>query len=186
MVLRESFDSNDLGGVFGIYGPYRIESGTLVMEREEGYQQPPDMWVTGGMYGQVLIPPNTTSILLFKVKKGTTFHVGYSGHIQGTGEPLDFHFNSGFATWEMHGVPSVSVKLWHAQQPKTEVWYYFLIQHNASGEVKAAMWERDNPESRMEFDKNLGSDWATLYPTFYIHFHDGAVTLDEYQELMMK
>jgi len=183
VIFSESFDDLDFQGLFGFYGPSRIESGAVVMDREEGYVSPPDMWPTNGIYAQFGVPPGMTTLVLFKAAKGTNFHLGYIAEEGGAGAAVRFDFNWGFAVWELYGGPAGQVRIWHSHQPRLELWHYFSIKRTADGTMEARLWEKDNPEAIMEFRENLGEEWGTYTLTFFLHLRGGSVMVDEYQDL---
>lgn len=180
VIFSESFD--ELAFPFNLYGPGRIEANALVMEREAGYQPPPDMWPTNGLYGTSPIPPEVTTVILFKAKSGTLFNIGYHNDAYGTDELRRFSYNGGAGTWDLY-FGKRGIKHWNASQLRVDTWYYFSITRSLNGDITAKIWMRDPPKSQIEFHGNLGPEWSTLELTFVIDFRGGSFTLDEYQEL---
>lgn len=182
VLFSENFE--DINFQFAnIYGPGRSESGVLIMERGKNYPSPPGMWPTGGIYGINPISLDITILILFKSSRENVFHIGYHNNkYESSSDLRAFAFNSGFATWQLHTGNSPD-KLWHTHQPRPDVWHYFSITRTASGDIYARIWERDNPEAKIEFDENVGTEWGELDLTFYIDFRGGTLMVDEYQEL---
>ncbi len=180
VIFSESFD--EWAFPFNIYGPGRIEANALVMEREAGYQPPPDMWPTNGLYGTRSIPPEVTTVILFEAKSGTQFNIGFHNNAYGTDELRRFSFNEGAGTWDLY-IGKRNVKQWNASRLRFDTWYYFSITRSVNGDITAKIWRRDSPKSQIEFHGNLGPEWSTLELTFLIDFRGGTFTLDEYQEL---
>ena len=182
VIFSESFDDWTFPFNFNIYGPGEIEANALVMEREAGYQPPPDMWPTNGLYGIDPIPPEVTTVILFKAKSGTLFNIGYHNDAYGTDELRRFSYNGGAGTWDLY-FGKRGIKHWNASQLRVDTWYYFSITRSLNGDITAKIWMRDPPKSQIEFHGNLGPEWSTLELTFVIDFRGGSFTLDEYQEL---
>jgi len=181
VTFNEHFD--DLVFPFNIYGPARIESGVLVLEREAGYQSPPDMWPTGGIYGIAPITPDTTTVVLFKVNGSTGFNIGYHVGDYETESLRRFNFSSS-GSWNLYKGKSTSpIKSWKSRQARANTWYFCSLRRSANGDMDIKLWQRDNPESIISFHGNLGPEWETLKLTFFADFRYGSFMLDEYQNL---
>ena len=189
VVFSENFDDQDFP--FNVYGPYRIEnfsphqngSGILVLEREEGYQPPPDMWPTDGLYETSSIALGVTSIILFKTAGNINFNIGYHTGVYGTDSLRRFNYNSS-GRWDLYEEKSATtIKSWNARSTRTNVWYYFSITRSANGDMDAKLWEQGKPETMFKFHGNMGTEWGRLNLTFFVDFRWGSFMLDEYQEL---
>jgi len=181
VIFSESF--NDLELPFNVWGPGRIESGVLVVEREAGYKSP-DVWPFGGVYGKTPIPAGVTTIILFKTAGGSSFNIGYHSGDYGTDALRRFSYNSGSGKWDLYqGKSATPLKSWKARQPNFGTWHYFAIKRSVNGDVDASIWEPNKPETMFVFHGNLGSEWSTHEFTFFIDYHLGSFMLDEYQEL---
>jgi len=190
VIFSENFDHTDFP--FNIYGPYRIEGadphqsglGVLVMEREEGYQPPPDMWPTDGLYGRTPVAPGETTAILFKVTGAIDFNIGYDTGTYGTDTLRRFSFNSASGTWNLfEGQSPFPIQTWNARKPRSNIWHYFSITRSANGDMDARLWEAGKPETLFQFQGNLGSEWGALPLRFLVDFRWGTFMLDEYQDL---
>jgi hypothetical protein len=83
----------------------------------------------------------------------------------------------------MSGGNNVPIKHWDARQPRSDTWYYFSLKRTANGDTYAKLWERDKPDSSMEFHGNLDSEWSALEVAFFADYRTGSFFLDEYQDL---
>jgi hypothetical protein len=182
VIFSENFDNLDFP--FNVYGPAWIEGGVLVLEREKGYQPPPNMWPFGGIYGTLPVQPGITTIVLFKTIRGTTFNIGYHTGVYGTESLRRFSFNSGLeqSQWDLYK-GKFPIKSWSVRQSNFETWHYFSITRSTNGDIDAKIWERDKPKTMLKFHGNLGPEWGTLELTFFIDYHLGSFMLDEYQDL---
>lgn len=188
VVFNESFD--DLESAFNFWGPARIENGIVVLEREAGYKSPEGLWPFGGMNTKEPIPPDVTTIILFRAIGGATFNIGYHAGDYGTESLRRFSFNSGSGAWDLYkgnsnttGNANFPVESWNARQPDFNTWHYFAMRRSSNGDMDVKLWERDKPETMFTFHGNLGPEWAELEVTFFLDYHQGSFMLDEYQEL---
>ena len=182
VIFSENFDNLDFP--FNVYGPKRIENGTLVLD-----ETPPDQQANV-IYGTLSIPPDATTIVLFKTNGATTFNIGYHVGDYGTDSLRRFSFNSASGTWDKYvGNPdskssgNYPVQDWNGRQIEFDRWCYFSLTRTADGSIDARIWERDKPETTFRFQGNLGSEWGSFEFTFFVDFRLGSFILDEYQEL---
>jgi hypothetical protein len=182
VVFAEDFDGLEFAGAFSIYGSMHIDDGALVMELQEGEQQPLAGSFSHEFYGGFNIEPGMTALVRLRVKPDTVFQIGYMVRNGGNGKPVRFDFHSGAGRWELYGDEGQLLNVWEAQQPRADVWQYFSIRRSADGDVEARQWEEADPTRAIEFHENLGAEWGTLEVTLFIFSH-GSLTLDEYQQL---
>jgi hypothetical protein len=186
VIFGETFD--DLMFDFDYRGPARLESGAILLEREKGYRSPEGLWPYGGIVTTFPIDPDTTTLVLFQVKNGAVFNMGYHTGNYGEDSLRRFSYNSGQATWDWyHGnlTPEgkYPVKQWRARPVNLGIWHYFLIERSSNGDIEAKIWERDHPQTMFQFHESLGEEWSTLELTFFADYHKGALLLDEFQIL---
>ena len=181
VVFSEDFD--DLTLPFDFWGPGQVESGTLVLKREAEYVSPPNLWPYGGINKRTPVPPDVTTIVLFRKTDNATFNIGYHIGDYSTGMVSRFSYNSGQGTWDIYHGSTLEVEEIQARQSDFNQWHYFSITRSANGDFDARIWERDNPENNFHFQGNLGTEWGTLEFTFFADYHLGSFILDEYQEL---
>jgi hypothetical protein len=181
VLFSEGFD--DLTFPFDFWGPGRIESGSLILEREPEYVSPPNLWPYGGINKRSPVLPGVTTIILFRKTGNATFNMGYHIGDYSTGMVSRFSYNSGKGTWDIYHGSTLDVAEIQTRQSNFNQWHYFSITRSANGDFDARIWERDNPENAFHFQGNLGSEWGTLEFTFFADYHLGSFVLDEYQEL---
>ena len=179
VVFSESFD--DLEFPFNINGPQRIESGVLVLDVPAG--EPGN-----GIYGTIPVPPGATTILLFKTVGGTVFNIGYHSGDYETESLRRISYNSSTGAWDIYigeekGPRNYPVEIWKDLHLRFDTWRYFSITRTVNGEIFVKLWERDNPASLVEFQRNLGGEWGALPFTFFVDFRAGSFLLDEYQDV---
>jgi hypothetical protein len=131
---------------------------------------------------------NRGMLLLFRVRKNTTanFYI-FSGDWQesnfrrwGLALRTAASKTSAWEGWE--GISHLDGSVLEAAiQPDT--WYYLLIRLGGAGQVSMALWEKDNPANRAEFQRDMGLLWQGLAWTPWFQLRNGIVELDEYQEL---
>lgn len=180
-LFSEGFD--DITFPFNFWGPGRIESGALILEREPDYVSPPNLWPYGGINKMTPVPPDVTTVILFKKTGNATFNIGYHVGDYSTEKVSRFSYNSGRGTWDIYHDSTQDVEEILARKSDFSQWHYFSITRSANGDFDARIWERDNPENSFRFQGNLGSEWGALEFTFFADYHLGSFVLDEYQEL---
>ena len=188
VIVGEGFDDLTFQLKFDYWGPAQIESGVIMLEREAGYKSPPGLWPYGGINTLHPVAPGTTTLVLFQVKNGATFNIGYHTGNYGEDSLRRFTYNSGQGTWDWYyGNPTANgnypIKQWRARPVNLGVWHYFMIKRSSNGDVEAKLWERDHPATMIQFHENLGPEWGTLELSFFIDYHKGTLFLDEYQNL---
>ena len=181
VLFSEGFE--DITFPFDFWGPGRIESGTLILEREPDYVPPPHLWPYGGINKSSPVLPDVTTVILFKKTGNATFNIGYHIGDYSTEKVSRFSYNSGKGTWDIYHGSTQDVEEIPARQSDFNQWHYFSITRSANGDFDARIWERDNPGNTFKFHGNLGPEWGTLEFTFFADYHLGSFVLDEYQEL---
>jgi len=181
VIFSESFD--DLNFPFNVYGPEQVEHGILILEREKGYQSPPDMWPTDGLYATAPVAPGVTSIILFKAVGAIDYNIGYHTGNYGADSLRRFNYNSS-GYWDQYvGISATTVKEWKARSLPRDTWCYFAITRSANGDFDARLWEAGKPETMFKFQGNLGPEWGKFPFTFFLDSRGGTFLVDEYQTL---
>ena len=180
VIFSENFD--DLNFSFNVYGPKRVESGVLVLDKTPAGEQ------ANGIYGTIPIPPGATTIVLFKTVGGTEFNIGYHTGDYRTESLRRVSYNSSNGMWDIYigeedKYNQHPVEVWKDLRLHFEAWHYFSITRTTNGELLLKLWERDDPASMIEFQRNMGGEWGALPFTFFVDFQAGSFLLDEYQEV---
>lgn len=179
VIFHESFD--DLDFPFNVIDPPRIESGVIILG-SPGTDQAPG----NGIYGTIPVPPGATTIVLFKTMGGTEFNIGYHTGEYRTPSLRRVSFNSATGAWDIYlGEENRGDKppaeRWQDLRLHYDTWHYFSITCTTEGEIFVRIWDRDDPSSMIEFQRNMGSEWGTLPFTFFVDFQAGSFLIDEYQ-----
>ena len=179
VIFHESFDDMDFP--FNVIDPPRIESGVIILG-SPGTDQAPG----NGIYGTIPIPPGATTIVLFKTVGGTEFNIGYHTGEYRTPSLRRVSFNSATGAWDIYlGEENRSDKppaeRWQDLRLHYDTWHYFSATCTTEGGIFIRIWDRDDPSSMIEFQRNMGSEWGTLPFTFFVDFQAGSFLIDEYQ-----
>lgn len=180
VLFSENFD--DLDFPFDVYGPKRIESGVLVLDKT------PPGEMANGIYGRIPIPMGATTLVLFKTVGGTEFNIGYHTGDYGTESIRRFSLNSGAGVWDLYNGNAVGrgnfpVTSWRERKLHYDTWHYLSLTRTPEGTIEAKIWKKDNPDEIIEFYRDLGAEWGTLDFTFFVDFTGGSFLIDEYQEV---